>query len=30
VEQLVELGYAIAYTMGQQRWLATRGVHEPA
>jgi alkylhydroperoxidase family enzyme len=26
--QLVELGYAIAYTMGQQRWLATMGLED--
>ena len=26
--QLVELGYAIAFTMGQQRWLATLGLED--
>jgi alkylhydroperoxidase family enzyme len=26
--ELVELGYAIAYTMGQQHWLRTMGIRE--
>jgi alkylhydroperoxidase family enzyme len=25
--ELVELGYAIAYTMGQMHWLRTMGIH---
>jgi hypothetical protein len=27
--ELVELGYAIAITLGQQHWLATHGISEP-
>jgi hypothetical protein len=26
--ELVELGYVIAFTLGQQHWLATLGLHE--